>query len=123
MTSTNGTAKSHAVTSLEGVVEAVNERGLKIGGEWANCSKFRPITLPPLGARVRLSVDAKGFIQSIEKITHDASFSDRSENCSHGESNRLAVLQAAAAFGASRPDLKSSDVLRIADSWLAWIES
>jgi hypothetical protein len=31
------------------------------------------------------------------------------------------VLQAAAAFGASRPDLKSSDVLKIAESWLAWV--
>ena len=34
---------------------------------------------------------------------------------------RLAVLKAAAQFGASRPDLKSADVLRIAASWEAWV--
>jgi hypothetical protein len=36
--------------------------------------------------------------------------------------SRLAVLKAAAAFGASRPDVKSADVLAIADRWLAWVE-
>jgi hypothetical protein len=36
--------------------------------------------------------------------------------------SRLAVLKAAAEFGASRPDLKSGDVLKIANSWLAWVE-
>ena len=35
--------------------------------------------------------------------------------------SRLAVLKAAAAFGASRPDLKSADVLKIAASWLEWV--
>jgi hypothetical protein len=35
---------------------------------------------------------------------------------------RLSVLKAAAAFGASRPDMKSSDVLTIANRWLAWLE-
>jgi len=35
---------------------------------------------------------------------------------------KLAVLKAAAQFGASRPELKSADVLRIADTWLAWVE-
>jgi len=37
-------------------------------------------------------------------------------------SARLAVLKAAAEFGASRPDLKSSEVLKIADSWIRWVE-
>jgi hypothetical protein len=35
---------------------------------------------------------------------------------------KLAILKAAALFGASRPDLKSADVLKIADSWLAWVD-
>jgi hypothetical protein len=34
---------------------------------------------------------------------------------------RLAVLKAAAEFGASRPELKSGDVLRIAESWERWV--
>ena len=33
---------------------------------------------------------------------------------------RLAVLTAAARFAADRADIKSADVLRIAESWLAW---
>lgn len=33
---------------------------------------------------------------------------------------RLAVLKAAAEFAASRPELKSGDVLKIAASWEAW---
>jgi hypothetical protein len=36
--------------------------------------------------------------------------------------SRLAVLKAAAEFGASRPDVKSADVLAIADRWLTWVE-
>jgi hypothetical protein len=35
---------------------------------------------------------------------------------------RLSVLEAAAAFAASRPDLKSADVLSIAGRWLTWVE-
>lgn len=31
-------------------------------------------------------------------------------------------LTAAAEFGASRPDMKSADVLAIAERWLVWIE-
>jgi hypothetical protein len=34
---------------------------------------------------------------------------------------RLAVLKAAARFGASRPDCRRSDVLAIAERWLAWV--
>jgi len=38
------------------------------------------------------------------------------------EIRRLAVLKAAAEFGASRPDMKSADVLCVAHRWLAWVE-
>ncbi len=34
---------------------------------------------------------------------------------------RLACLKAAAEFGASRPDAKSTDVLKIAEKWEAWV--
>jgi hypothetical protein len=39
-----------------------------------------------------------------------------------GDSRRLSVLKAAAAFGTSRPDMKSADVLKVADARLAWVE-
>jgi hypothetical protein len=35
---------------------------------------------------------------------------------------KLAVLKAAAAFAACRPDAKSLDVLTVADHWLRWVE-
>jgi hypothetical protein len=34
----------------------------------------------------------------------------------------MAVLKAAAACGDARPDCKSTDVVQIAERWLAWVE-
>jgi hypothetical protein len=110
---------------VEGVVEARNHTGIRVNGDWRNISKFRPIDLPDVGVRVRLGLDAKGFITSLEVVKDAPSHigeavsmcDDRDQRIS-----RLAVLKAAALFGASRSDLKSGDVLRIADSWLAWVE-
>jgi hypothetical protein len=36
---------------------------------------------------------------------------------------RLSVLKPAAAFAASRPDMKSADVVAVAERWLAWVEA
>jgi hypothetical protein len=36
---------------------------------------------------------------------------------------RLSVLKAASAFAASRPDMKSADVVVVAERWLAWVEA
>ena len=101
---------------VEGVVESVNATGLKIGGAWLNVSRFHPVQLPDAGAHVRLKIDTKGYIVDLETLSAPARQS-RDQTIT-----RLAVLKAAAFFGASRPDLKSADVLKIATSWLAWIE-
>ena len=109
---------------VEGVVEATNATGLKIGGAWLNVSKFHPVDLPDVGAHVRLQVDSKGFIVKLEDLTAQspAVSSDKLAVTAKDERiTRLAVLKAAAAFGASRPDLKSSEVLMIADKWLVWV--
>jgi hypothetical protein len=103
---------------IEGPVEARNERGIRLEGDWYNVSKFRPLDLPPQGSVVRASVDSKGFLSAIELLDQADAMTAGLSACN----SRLAVLQAAAAFGASRPDLKSSDVLRIAESWLAWVD-
>jgi hypothetical protein len=47
--STNGAVGDQ----IEGLVESVNDRGIKVGGEWRNVSKFHPVDLPDRGARVR----------------------------------------------------------------------
>jgi hypothetical protein len=107
---------------VEGVVEATNRTGLKIGGAWVNVSQFHPVETPDVGAHVRLDVDSKGYIRELEVLGSSAAqspalLSDRDERIA-----RLAVLKAAAAFGASRPDMKSADVLTLAERWLAWVE-
>ena len=72
---------------------------------------------------VALSLDRSGFIRSIAPsagaptpAAAPAAVPSKDVTIS-----RLAILKAAAAFGASRPDLKSNDVLRIAESWEHWI--
>ena len=102
---------------VEGVVESVNATGIKIGGAWVNVSRFRPVDLPDAGAHVRLKVDSKGYIVDLEVLNHTAVTPSLSRN---ETITKLAVLKAAAEFGASR-DIKSSDVLKIADLWLAWV--
>jgi len=108
--------------TLEGVVEAANEHGIKLDGEWVNRSKFRPIDLPPAGARVRAEVDAKGYLRSVDVL--EGAECDRLPVTPRDERiTRLAVLKAAAGFAADRQDIKSGDVLSIAERWLAWVEA
>jgi len=102
---------------VEGTVEAVNSTGLKIGGAWLNVSRFHPVELPEAGTHVRLGVDSKGYIKDLEVLDTPVTASvSRNETIT-----RLAVLKAAAQFAAERTDIRSADVLRIADSWLKWV--
>jgi len=109
---------------VEGLVEAVNPKGLKIAGQWVNVSQFRPVELPETGSHVRLEVDSKGYIKELEVLkTTDRSpavLSDKDERIT-----RLAVLKAAAEFvglwGQTREEIKSDHVLLIADKWLDWV--
>jgi hypothetical protein len=106
---------------VEGVVEAVNATGLKIGGAWVNVSQFHPVSLPDVGAHVRLKVDSKGYIRDITHVSATSGLEHEWPTAKDARITRLAVLKAAAEFAASRPDLKSSEVLMIADKWLAWV--
>jgi hypothetical protein len=115
MAMTNGRVPTQQV---EGVVEATNRTGIRIGGAWVNVSQFHPVEMPEQGAHVRLEVDAKGYIKDLEVLNQTPVTASVSRN---ETITKLAVLKAAAMFGASRPDLKSSDVLKIADNWLAWV--
>jgi len=107
-------------SQVEGRVEANNGTGIRIDGEWFNRSKFHPVDLPQVGSLVSLDVDDKGFIRKLEVLGDEDLGADRF--VSVASATRLSVLQAAAACGASRPDMKSGDVLKIADVWLAWVE-
>ena len=101
------------------IIEARNDKGIKLNGEWLNVSKFgqRP-ELPDVGAHVRAEVDGKGFLKSLEVLDGDyGAPAPRDQRIA-----RLTVLKAAAHFAAMRTDIKSSDVLTIADRWLAWLD-
>jgi len=110
---------------VEGLVEAVNANGLKLGGAWVNVSQYGPkLELPEVGAHVRLRVDSKGYIRSLDVLETErksAGVAERDERIT-----RLAVLKAAAEFvglwGQTRAEVKSEHVLLIADQWLKWVE-
>src|SRR5215469_13678492 len=105
---------------VEGTVEATNAKGLKIGGAWVNVSQFNPIEkMPEAGAHVRLSVDSKGYIKTLEVLNErkSAAVTERDERIT-----RLAVLKAAANFlgqlSQTREEVRSEHVLVLADKWL-----
>jgi len=109
---------------VEGVVESVNRTGLKIAGSWVNLSQFGPkLELPDAGAHVRLSVDSRGYIKTLEVLDGPPSDggSQRDKTIT-----RLAVLKAAAEFvglwGQTRPEVTSDHVLVLANKWLEWVK-
>jgi hypothetical protein len=130
---TNGSYQqaSPAEATAVGRVVAVNDKGLKFEGAdvWANYSKFAVgIVAPAKGDVVRVTFDRGGFIRAVTPT--DGSDASPARSVAHNATSarettitRLAVLKAAAEFGASRPELKSGDVLRIADAWVTWVNA
>jgi hypothetical protein len=113
-------ANGVAYRDLQGVVEARNDHGVKVAGEWTTVSRFHAVELPDVGAHVRLRIDAKGYIRDLDVLEPTTSMP--SPRASRDETiTRLSVLKTAAVFAATRSDIKSADVLTIADRWLAWV--
>jgi hypothetical protein len=124
----NGGSAEHVYPNVvEGVVEAINERGIRIDGEWLNVSKFKPVAMPGVGELVRIKVQPKGFINSLEVVKaldgpaeHTTAGVARDERIA-----RLAVLKAAANFlgemSHTHPDVRSEHVIVLADKWLKWV--
>lgn len=122
-------------TTYTGQVASVNERGLRLAGHesWYNVSRFASsFELPERGATVTVTVDAKGFLRSCEIVDGPAPIRGASDASAartelSGASardvtiTRLACLKAAADFASGRHDLKSGEVLRIAESWERWV--
>jgi hypothetical protein len=113
---------SAPVEVVEGAITATSPTTVVVDGRKGTISRHRPVDVPAVGTRVRVELDARGFIRSLVALDDlEAVNVPRVGRSGAVSDARLTVLAAAAAFGASRPDLKSSDVLRIADSWLAWV--
>jgi len=119
MTTTNGTIHDQ----VEGIIEQVNDRGIRVAGDWRNVSKFHPLDLPGQGARVRLELDNKGFIRTLQVLDQSPATSASSRD---DTITRLSVLKTAASFlGAMaqvHEEVKSEHVLVLAEKWLAWVE-
>jgi hypothetical protein len=113
--------------TVTGTVTSVNPKGLKLDGAagWLNFSKYAPDIVPPMnGQTVTLTLDRAGFIRAVDAAGgSQEAVQARQATASQRDATitRLAVLKAAAAFGASRRDLKSGEVLKIAESWERWV--
>jgi len=123
MSGLNGTANGHSAETIPGVVAAVNEKGLRLEGRdgWLNYSKWAADVVPPArGAHVVVTLDKAGFVRALAPSEatdpHQTAVAGRETAIT-----RLAVLKAAAAFAASRLELKSGDVLAIAERWEHWV--
>jgi hypothetical protein len=122
MAQPNGTTETITAT-----VEAVNDHGIKINGAWLNVSRYHPVALPMRGALVALEVQGGRWIQRCDVLDAQGAHSEPQRATAPSSARertitKLAVLKAAAAFAASRPDAKSPDVLTVADVWLRWVE-
>jgi hypothetical protein len=60
-------AERSIITEVQGVIEASNDRGIRLAGEtsWRNVSKFASVTIPAAGAIVVLGLDKAGYIREI----------------------------------------------------------
>jgi hypothetical protein len=126
-------------TTVTGRVTAVNEKGVRldVSDGWLNYSKFAVgVVAPSKGEAVSVTLDKAGFVRAVVPADGSAATNgaqppridaQRVTAPSGAERDRtitrLAVLKAAAEFGAARPDLRSRDVLAIASVWERWVLS
>ena len=120
----NGTSNGTGTAQLVGVVTAVNPKGFKLEGrdDWLNFSKFAADLVPPSrGQAVTVTLDGLGFVRAIAPA---AAAPDAQQQASAGRETliiRQTCIKASAEFCASRPDLKSADLLALAERMEAWI--
>ncbi len=97
-----------------------------MGGEWRNVSKFKPVDLPERGARVRLELDAKGFIRTLLVLDAAPAPSSSMSPTRDREIRRMSALRSAAVFvghySTVHEEVRSADVLKIAEAFEHWLE-
>lgn len=114
--------------TISGAVEQLNDKGIKLLGEWANFSMYHPVPRPAVGQLVDVQIersDRGAWITSLRILEGTSAAASPSTNRDR-VITRLAVLKAAAIFAGHKAtvieNVTSADVLKIADSWLAWVE-
>jgi hypothetical protein len=119
------------IETVSGAVRQVNAKGtgIKVSGvdDWLNVSQYHPIaTMPTLGELVEVQfehTDRGLWITSLQVIGASAGTVQATDR--ERIITRLSVLRSAATFCSGRAisnDVKSTDVLAIADAWLKWVE-
>jgi hypothetical protein len=128
MTTTNGGSQGRIVEHVDGIVQSFNDRGIHLSGEsaWRNYSKFASaLPTPAQGQRVRLGLDASGFVRELQ-VLDEASAALPNSADRDREIRRLACLKAAASFAAGKAvagvEVSSSDVLKIAEAFERWVQ-
>jgi len=125
-----------ALDTRTGQVTKVNHTGFQLDGtDWVTISKFADPApeMPSVGQRVTVGVDTKGFARTVEQMSTDSTIAKPSSGSTVPKSHdatlatrdamitRLAVLKVAATFAASRPDMKSPDLIALAERLEAWV--
>jgi hypothetical protein len=127
MATTNGTTKT-----FTGTLARSNEHGIQLSetGSWLNFSRFTPRPeLPPLGTTVRIVLDSRGFVRTVEPVNPpDAEQQGvlplappRDSVTDHIAQST--ALQAAVRRHANRLEATDDEILTTAQRFLAWIEA
>ncbi len=119
--------------TIRATIAKVNDTGFQTAeqpGVWLNLSKYKtpsPV-IPPVGTRIEAAVDPRGFVMAIEPVHENgavvetATAATTSSPGTDPTALRLAVLEIAARFLATRPDAKAADVITVATSWGGWVD-
>ena len=112
--------------TITGRVASVNPKGLRLDGhaDWLNYSRFAEDIVPPMrGQHVTVTVDRQGFVRVVEATSgpQEATIATRQPDLRELRIIRQSSLKAAVERAAGRPDVTTSDVIRIAEAFEAWV--
>ena len=105
---------------VRGVVEAVNEKGIRVAGQWCNYSRYAEVPRPDVGQWVELVVKNR-FITGLKLLGPNgaAPLPEPGEDAPR----RAAARRTAAPLDtAPDSDAVPDDVLTVAIQWLVWVE-
>ncbi len=113
--------RTSGAETIRGVVEATNEKGIKIGERWVNYSQFRRVPHPDTGQEVEIELDKGRFINALtvvggalepdepEELTGDAF-----EGLASDPAPALRAQRAAMPTEAVRPADRNTEIRRLA---------
>ena len=135
--------QQNAPQTIRGEVEAVNEKGVRIGGAWYNFSRYHSVPSPyrdelveptvpegePWIERLVVLEDSKGCTVLHQPEADPAPDLPRGgpqqplqpRGCRDRLIVRQTALKCAVTLAAGKPDVSSADVLKVAERFAAWV--